>query len=281
MTSVLIWPSVAPKSRRVVAVTWAFLRMGARATFSYPLSIVLLQLGSVLQLVGFFFLGHLTRSSATVGSSYLGFTAIGLAAAQATSGGILGLGQELDWAIQQGRLEMLLIEPISWRLIPLALAAWPTVYRVVNGFVILVVAWGLGATFVYHDLPAVVALVVLGIGISLAIGAAAGALKVLVKRGDPLTTLYAMGASIFSGVFVPINLFPLPLRVLAWLFPNTYINAGLRKALMAHSSHIYGPTPGQAELLLLLACAVLLPLGLWVFGRSLETGRRYGVLAGY
>jgi len=281
MTATFTLPFLPSPAKRAAAVTWAFLRMGVRATFSYPLSFVLFQLSAVFQLVGFLFLGHLTRSSASLGSGYLAFVAVGLAASQVTSGGITGLGQELEWAIEQGRLEMLLIEPISWRLIPVALAAWPTLYRLVNGLVILVIAWGFGAAIGLYDAPAVIGLVVLGVGSSLVIGVAAGALRVLAKRGDPIAAVYGMAAGIFSGVFVPINVFPLPLRVIAWLFPSTYLNAGLRKALMAHSSHVYGPNPAEAMLLLLAVCVILLPLSMWIFGRSLESGRKYGVLAGY
>jgi ABC-2 type transport system permease protein len=106
-------------------------------------------------------------------------------------------------------------------------------------------------------------------------------LRVLAKRGDPIAVIYTMATYVLSGQFVPINLFPLPLRVAAWVFPNTYLNAGLRKALEPNAGHVYGPDPAQALLLLLVFSAVLLPLALWVFGRSLEAGRRYGVLAGY
>lgn len=279
--TVLSLPIQAPSYRRAATVTWAFMRMAARATLSYPLAFLLLQVGVFFQLLGFLFLGHLTRDSATLGSGYLAFSAIGLAASQITSGGILGLGQELEWAIEQGRLEMLLIEPISWRLIPLGLAAWPTLYRMVNGLLVLLAAWGLGANLTLTDPLAAGGLVVLGMASGLVIGVTAGALRVLAKRGDPIATLYTMASVTLSGVFVPINVFPLPLRVVAWFFPNTYLNAGLRKALMASSSHIYGPTPGQAMLILLGICAVLLPVSLWLFGRSLEVGRRYGVLAGY
>jgi len=86
---------------------------------------------------------------------------------------------------------------------------------------------------------------------------------------------------IFSGVFVPINVFPLPLRVIAWFIPNTYLNTGMRKVLTDHSSQVYGPSAGAAMLILLAMCAVGLPVSMWIFGRSLETGRKYGVLAGY
>jgi ABC-2 type transport system permease protein len=269
------------RSRRMAIVTWAFIRMGAIATLSYPLAFVLLQVSSVLQVVAFVFLAHLTVHSADLGSGYLAFAAIGLAAGQTMSGGILGLGQELDWAIQQGRLEMILIEPVSWRLIPVALAAWPTLYRVATGVVIFLGAWAFGAIFTFHDMATVVGLVVLGVAGGLVIGLFAAGLRVLAKRGDPIAAIYAMATYVVSGQFVPINVYPLPLRVAAWFFPNTYVYAGLRKALEPNASHVYGPDPAQAMLLLLAFSAVLLPLALWLFGRTLQVGRRYGVLAGY
>jgi ABC-2 type transport system permease protein len=276
------WPqNVTTRAGRAVAITWAFFRQGARATFSYPLAALLNQVAGVLQLVGFLFLGHLTRDSATLGSGYLAFAAVGLVAANIVGGGIVGLGQELDWAIQQGRLEMLLIEPISWRLIPLALAAWPVIYRLVTNILIFLVAWMLGASLTLDRLPALLVLVPLGVASGLAIGLLAGAVRILAKRGDPVATVYSMTAYVFAGQFFPINLFPLPLRVVSWIFPNTYLTAGMRKVLIPNSAQVYGPSPGQAMLLLLLFCAVLLPLSIWLFGRSLEVGRKYGVLAGY
>jgi len=254
--------------------------MAAVATFSYPMSLLFGQLSAAMSLVAFLFLGRIIHST-NLGSGYLTWAAIGMAAAQLISGPIVGLGQEIDWALQQGRLEMLLIEPISWRLIPVALAAWPAMYRVVTGVVILLVAWGIGATLTLDQLPAVLGLMLLGIAAGLVIGVSAVAVRVLAKRGDPIAALYVMTAYVLSGQFVPINTFPLQLRVLAWLFPNMWMMAGMRKALMPDASGVYGPDPAQAMLLLLAFSVLLLPLSLWLFGRSLETGRRYGILAGY
>jgi len=268
------------RSRRAATVTWAFVRMAAVATLSYPMALLFGQFSAAMSIVGFLFLGRIVHS-ASVGSGYLMWAAIGLAAAQVISGPLLGLGQELDWAIQQGRLEMLLIEPISWRLIPLALSAWPTLYRIVTGVVILLVAWGLGGTLTLDQVPAVFGLVLLGIAAGLVIGVSAASVRVLAKRGDPVAALYTMAASVLSGQFIPINTFPVQLRVLAWLFPNMWMMAGMRKALMPNASGVYGPDPAEAMLLLLAFTVVLFPLSLWLFGRSLETGRRYGILAGY
>ncbi len=268
-------------SRQFLSVIWAFARMGIRSTLSYPLAFVLAQVTTVVQLVGFLFLGRVTKDLAIIGSSYLTFATIGMMASLLSAAGVTGLGLELDYTIQQGRLEMFLIEPIRWRIIPVALAAWPILYRVAGVLLMFFVSWGLGANFTFHELPVVVALSVLGVASGLAIGIAAGAVRVLAKRGDPIATAYALASSVLTGQFVPLNVYPAPLRAIAWVFPNTYLISGLRKALMPDAASIYGPSPVSSLLILSLVCAVLLPASLWIFGRSLETGRRYGVLAGY
>lgn len=280
---VLTSPSRTPRQhvRSSLNVVWAFVRIGVRTTLSYPLGFALLQLSPVVQVFGFVFLQKIIGHSASLGSSYLSFGAIGLAASQLSLAGIVSLGQELDWTIQQGRFEMLLVQPISWRLIPIALSAWPNLYRTVTSVAILLIAWGLGAAYSLHDTITVVGLIVLGVVSGMTIGIAAGSLRVLAKRGDPIATLYTMAAYILTGQFVPLGLLPRPLRVLGWFFPQTYLTAGLRKALESHSAQIYGPSPDEALLALLAITAIFLPATLWLFGRSLQAGRRYGVLAGY
>jgi ABC-type uncharacterized transport system permease subunit len=255
--------------------------MGARATFSYPLAFWLLQIAQVVTVLAYYFLERIVKNTPAVGGDYLAFAAIGLAASQITQSGIMGLGQEIDQAIQQGRLEMLLIEPVRWSLIPVALSVWPTIYRTVDAVLILVVAAALGAVYQFNAPAATVALFLLGISSGLVIGVFAAAVRVLAKRGDPIATLYSLAALLISGQFVPINTLPTAVRAISWTFPAMWVISGLRKSMMPNSSYIYGPDPNQAILISLAFTVVFLPLALWVFGRSLEYGRRYGVLAGY
>lgn len=273
--------SAAARARRGAGVAGAFVRMGVRATFSYPLGFALFVFGELLSVVSFLFLGHYLRASPAIGPSYLSFASIGLVSSQVVLAGILGLGVELDAAVQQGRMEMLLIEPVSWRVLPAGLAVWPVVYRVSAALLVFLSAWALGARFRLSGFPISIVLVLLAAAAGVAVGILAGSVRILSKRADPVAILYALAASLLAGSFVPLNDFPAPLRVLAWVLPTTYLNAGLRKALLAHSAGIYGPSPAAAVVLLGSFVAVVLPFSLWLFGRSVEAGRRLGVLAGY
>jgi len=269
------------RSRRLLQVTGAFVRMSARATFSYPLGFALFLLAQVTSILTFYFLAHFVAHSGAIGPSYLAFATVGLGAGQLTAAGIIGLSSELDAAIQQGRMEMLLIEPVSWRLLPLALVIWQAAYRGLTAALLVVIAAGLGARFVIPDPSIVVLLSVLGVVSGVAIGVLAASLRILAKRSDPIATLFTLAGTLLSGGLVPLNVFPVGLRVVAWFLPSTYLIAGLRKAMLPGAGGIYGPGPLGATLLLVAFVVVLLPLAVWLFGRALDVGRRYGVLAGY
>lgn len=261
---------------------WAFIRLSALATFSYPTAFILSQLSMVMQLVAFAFLSRLVHGSSSLGGGYLTFTAIGLASGQISGAGIGGLRSELDFAMQQGRFEMLLIEPLPWTILPIFLAAWPIISTLITAAVILFVAWaGFGASLSLFDAPALAAVVILGVATGLAVGSAAGAIRVIAKRADPIAALYGMASYVLSGVVFPINVLPFPLRVMAWVLPTTYTTSGMRKALMRHAGQVYGPSLAQGLLILAGMAIVFLPLSLLLFRRSLDTGRRYGLLAGY
>ena len=274
-------PLEPPRFKRIALVTWGFFRMGMRATISYPMGVVLFQASILVTVVTIAFLSKLIQPSASIGPSYLGFAATGFAGSQVVLGPLLGLGQELDATIQQGRMEMLLIEPISWKLIPIALGAWPAIYRLSNVISIFLLVTLLGVSFQGSHLPLVILLVILGSIAGIGLGSCAGSLRVLSKKSDPISTVYVIVSGLISGQTFPITLLPTPLRDLAWLFPSTYVISGLRSGLIPQSTSVYGPDLNESTFALSVICVLLVPTGMILFRRSLEVGRSYGLLAGY
>ena len=103
----------------------------------------------------------------------------------------------------------------------------------------------------------------------------------LAKRTDPVISIYTITAALVSGVYFPPKILPGPLRALSYLVPDTYVIATIRHLLLPGGDTIPAPTTGAAILGLLLLNAALYPLAIWLFGRSLEYGRRTGTLGGY
>jgi len=95
------------------------------------------------------------------------------------------------------------------------------------------------------------------------------------EKGDQMTVAVQGILLLISGVYYPLSVLPLPLRVAGQLSPLTYTLAGIRDALL-QGRHLQGLLPTIA--LLLLMGALLVPAGLWVFARAEARAKRLGLL---
>lgn len=267
--------------RRGIQVARAFFDMGFSTAVNYPLDFVMSAVRPLVPVVTFFFVAQLVTDGPSVGGDYYSFVIIGFLVTDALTGALGGFTHEVQSAVQQGRFEMLLVEPIPWRVLPFGLAGWPIISRTVFAAFAGVIALGLGAEFRWSALPMALTLFVLALGASLAIGVLSGAIGVLSKRSDPVLALYTLVAGILSGVAFPLELLPGPVRALSWLVPHTYVISGLRRVLLPAGTGMPGPTLFQALVGLSLFNMIVFPVVLWMFGRIMEAGRKTGVLSGY
>lgn len=274
--------SVATAVRRAAQVSFAFLSLGFSTAIKYPLGFVSEQLRVLGPVVVYFFVaGFADADGPDVGGDYFTFVMVGLVAMQTLNAGLRALTNQIDLAVGRGWFEMILIEPIRWSLLPFAMAQWPILNAMVAAGVVSLVALLLGATIDPGGIAAAIGVAALGVAVGLAIGALASSVKVLAKKGDPLLTFYSLGALVLSGVFFPIEQLPSGLRWASYLFVHSYVVSGMRHALLPVKEGLTGPSAGTSVVVLGLATLVLTPLAIWAFGRSMEFGRRMGLLAGY
>ncbi len=271
-----------PRAKRGFRILGAFTAMGYRTAIAYPAALVLSQIQPLFQVLVFFFVAKLVdRSGPAVGGDYFTFVVLGWAGVQMLQAGLGAFSTEVNFAVQQGRFEMFLVEPIRWRLLPFGLVQWPIIQKSLAVAFLLLVSALLGANYRVAGLLPAVAVLALGVVASMAIGIISGTMVILAKRGDPVITLYALAASLLSGALFPIELLPAWLRGLSWLLPQTYVIAALRRALMPNGELLPGASLEQATLGLMVFILIGVPLALWVFGRAMEAGRKMGVLSGY
>jgi ABC-2 type transport system permease protein len=273
--------SLVVRVRRAWRVVAAFLFMGASEQFAYPLGIITQAIGWVVAPMSLYFISKLVPSQSSVGDDYFTFAVIGVLATTAANAGLQAFGGILDVTISAGRLETLLVEPIRWRLIPFGLSAWPVL---LNAGVLLFqfgLAFALGAHFLLSGLFPTAVILLGAAATGHAIGVFAASVKILSKRSDPFLTIYGIMVGLLSGTVFPVNLLPVPLRVVSYVLPQTYVLTAIRRVLMPGGESIAGPSALQASLMLVGFLVVVYPLGIWLFGRALEAGRRVGTLAGY
>jgi ABC-2 type transport system permease protein len=99
-----------------------------------------------------------------------------------------------------------------------------------------------------------------------------GALVLKVKEANALINLMQWGVSFLMGVFFPISFFPWFLRILALLFPLTWMTNGVRSSLLGVG---YFFQEWYFDLAVLWGFMLIAPLvGYWVFKRTETSIRR-------
>jgi ABC-2 type transport system permease protein len=263
-------------TRRSLQVAGAFFRLGLQQDLSYPMGFVTNQLSGFLPVFIFFFVAKLVDRP-----GYFSFVLIGLAATRLVDAGVKGFSTEIDIAINRGWLEMFLVEPVHWRLLPVSMVQWRAVQGVTSAALMIGIGLLLGARFDPAGIVVGSTIIVLGLIAGLAIGTLSASLKVLAKQGDPILFIYGLFVQIFSGVYFPLEVLPGPIRWISWLIPHTYVITALRGVLLPATADAPTMSAGQALLALSLFCVVVFPIALWAYGRALEYGRKLGVLSGY
>ncbi len=268
--------SLLPTTPSTIA---AFLRMDVVEEISYPATFAMTLLKTVVPLFLYYFIGQLV-SDARVGGDYLTFVTIGLAVSAILQGAMAGFGGSLQRGFMRGYLETLLVEPVPWTFLPIAMNLWQMILALFTGAVIMVLGLFLGANFLVEGLPEATLLIVLGVLACTAIGVLSASVLMLTLKSQPILIVYTLAASILAGSVFSVSQLPPLLRAVSYLIPHTYVINGIRTVLTDDpgSFHV---SMGEAVIALVAFNVVVFPLGVWAFRRSLEFARRMGLLSGY
>ncbi|MGH3650819.1 MAG: ABC transporter permease, partial [Acidimicrobiia bacterium] len=169
-------------NRPTPSVAAAFLRMDIIEDLSYPMSLLMAELGTVMPVLLAYFIGELMGPTAAVGGDYFTFAVIGLAITAVLQGALGGFGGSLQRALNRGTLETLLVEPVPWISLPFAMNLWRIIMGIVEGALILGIGALLGANYVVPGFGEFVVLIILGILACTAIGIVSASVLVLAKK---------------------------------------------------------------------------------------------------
>ncbi len=206
-------------------------------------------------------------------------TLIGISVAAALQEALTAFTSRLQAAQERGTLETYLVEPVPWRLIPLAMNVW----RSLMGMVIagLMLAMGCvvgGAQINVANLPAFVLVLLLGVAACNGVGLFAASFLVLFKRGEPIIMLYGLAASLLGGALFSIDVLPGWIRWMSYLVPHAYVISAERQLLDPASTGAGIPLV-PALVSLVVFCLIAFTVGLSLFDRALQYARRIGVLS--
>jgi ABC-2 type transport system permease protein len=238
-------------------------------------------LGVVFNVAVFFYLSQLVTGSRIpglerYGADFFPFILIGLAFRGYLGVALMQFAATLRTEQMMGTLEMLLVSPLRVSTFLTASTSYHFLFQTltVAGYLLLGLLIG-SLSITRMNIPVAAVIMIPTIATFAAIGMLSASFLMTFKRGDPINFFINAGATLFGGVFFPIEVLPEPLQVVSKALPITYSLQAMRKALLTGA----GLQETGTELLILIGFAVVLvPLSLVFFSTALRKARRDGTL---
>ncbi|MEZ5166954.1 MAG: ABC transporter permease [Acidimicrobiales bacterium] len=215
---------------------------------------------------------------ADVEGGYFGFVLVGAVVTSFATAGVSAFPAQIAEEQDEGTLEAVLSTPTPlWTMVAGGFVV-PMVFVLAETGVLVAVGLGLlGDGVPVLGLTRALPFLMLTTASFAALGIAAAAFLVLVKRGDPFSGPVRQLTLLLSGALYPTATLPGWVELLSRLVPATY---GVRatRALVGGAS--YRETLDEAVVLAGFT-AVALPLAVWLFRRAITVARRSGTLGTY
>jgi ABC-2 type transport system permease protein len=188
----------------------------------------------------------------------------------------------------EGTLEYTFMAPVSRLVHLLGVSLFVVIYSIVKMFVVMVGLWlMIDLDLSGANLAGLVVVLAVSSLAFIGLGLMAAVLPVISpERGAEATNIFQGLLLLVSGVYYPVAVLPRWLQPLALISPATYALSACRKLIgiegaPAHAEHLTG-APLAAVMpelaVLLLMGVVMIPLGLFVFGRVEQWAKRTGKL---
>lgn len=269
---------------QLLRLFWSFLVRDFYTESSYRVSFLLSFVGVFFTSFTYYFISLLFGDNVSpllqqYNGDYFSFVIIGVAFGGYFGLGLNGFARALREAQTTGTLEAMLMTPTSVAAIILGSAAWSyafTTFRLVIYIVLGVALLGLDLGEANY-LAGLVSLL-FSIVTFASIGVIAASIIMVIKRGNPVTTLFGSVAGLVSGIYYPIEIMPDWLQAVAKVVPLTYALRAVRLALLSDGSW----AEIAPDLLVLIGfCVVLFPLSLLTFRYAVQRARIDGSLTHY
>jgi ABC-2 type transport system permease protein len=251
---------------------------------SYKFAFLTQFFGIFISILTFFFLSKLFGKAIVphlkpYGGNYFSFVLIGIALFSYLEVSMRSLSNSIRQGQQLGTLEALLVTQTEIPTIILSSSLYNyilTSFRVIVYLILGVFVFGMeigNANF-----PAALLVLLLTIVAFSSLGIISASFVMVLKRGDPVSWIFAGLSGLLGGLLYPISVLPDWLQNLSYLLPITYSLEGMRLALLKGYS-LGALMPNIVPLALF--SIVVLPISVMIFGYSVKKAKMDGTLAQY
>lgn len=240
-------------------------------------------IGMMVEIATFFFIASMVGEAAVPGGNFASFVIVGLAFNRFLSMALRHPHSQMADAYWNGKLEMYLMAPMSYLVFFVATSVFPFLHTLIYVTIYLtvgVVVFGVnvvGNGVFGALLILTISTIAIG-GLGLISASTFSLLEARIWGRNPVTWITNILVGLVAGIYYPIpnDFMPLWLQNLALFLPHYYAYDSIRKSLLE------GVAISNLLLqisMLLVFCIVTLPLGLYLFRRSLEKTRLDGNLS--
>jgi ABC-2 type transport system permease protein len=251
---------------------------------SYRFAMVLGFGGVLLNIAIFFYLAKLVQTGLSphlhpYGGDYFPFVLIGLAFSRYLGTAMASFGSTIRAGQIMGTLEAILVTPTRLSTVLVASSLWPFLGQTLSVIAYLLIGvLVFGADLGQANLAGAAAILALTIVAFGGLGLVSAGFMMVFKRGDPVSAAVHSISVLIGGVYYPVTILPDWLQSLADWLPMTHALRGMRLALL-QGEPVSNLLTGLATLGLF--GAVLLPVGVFVFGWAIRKAKRDGTLLHY
>ena len=187
------------------------------------------------------------------------------------------IGDTITWERWEGTLEYTMMAPIHRSMQLLGSALYAVIYGLIHTAILLaILALFFSLDLVRADFAAAALFMVVGSASFIGVGMLAAIMPMMsVERGSQMVFVLQSCLLLVSGVYYPTTVLPGWMQLISRISPATYVLDAVRKALIDGAS-INQLLPDLWPLLIM--AVVLIPLGLWGFGRAERYAKQTGKL---
>jgi ABC-2 type transport system permease protein len=274
------------QNRLVVALgkAAAIYKRDRRLALSYDMAFIIQWLQIIIQIVSFFFIATLIGHGQHFGLTgkvipYFSYVVVNLAFVRFQLTALQAFQTAIRGDQMLGTLEVVLVTPTSLPTVVLSTGLWGFTLTAAQVTIALLTGVLLGLKLDINFLTTIVFLV-LTIACMSPLGVMAASTIMIFKQNAPTQFVAGSAAMLLGGVLYPVSKLPVWLQHVSWFLPITHSLEGIRAGLL-EGVPLSNPIVAGDAMWLAAATAILMPISLLVFARSVNTARRDGTLGHY
>lgn len=260
-----------------------FIRRDFNIAVSYRTFFIMNLMSIFISVSIFFFISKTFGSNSPIlkpyGGEYFPFIIIGIAFFNYIFTGLGAFSNAIRSEQVIGTIEAILMSPTKLSTIIILTGIWSFIYStliILAYFVFGMIFFNL--TIDWMNFPVCLIILIPSIITFSSFGIISASFVMVFKKGDPVKWFFSMGSGFLSGTFFPIYVLPQGLQNLSKFIPTTYSLKALRLALLKNASF---SNLLPEFLILVLFCAIFLPISVFIFKLAVKKVKKDGALAYY